>query len=174
VDAADASMLFTALLVFFVAAMRPIGGWLSDRHDPLAMLSWLFGGAVIFTAIMMMELSLTIQIISIYAMAMISGAASATVIKLIPTYFKEVGAVSGLAKAAGAACGFTMTMVMALSKNLSGGYVMGFTVWAGMNVLAFYLAYTRTGFPREDMQKSSDAAEAALPMGSAPALQASD
>lgn len=147
VDPTEASMLFTASLVVFVAFMRPIGGWLSDRLEPLKMLAWLFGGAAIFTVVLLMEFSLTAQIWSIYAMALISGAASATVIKLIPTYFTQVGAVSGLAKAAGAACGFTMTMVMAFSKNMTHGYTLGFAVWAAMNLLAFYLAYSRKGFP---------------------------
>lgn len=148
VDTNTASMVFTSLLVLFVAFMRPVGGWLSDRRDPLKMLSWMFGGAVACTLILMLEISMTVQVYAIYAMAMISGAASATVVKLIPTYFKQVGAVSGLAKAAGAACGFTMTVTMAMSKKLTGDYTLGFTVWAAMNVLAFYLAFSRRGFPK--------------------------
>ncbi|MBP9713322.1 MAG: NarK/NasA family nitrate transporter [Sterolibacterium sp.] len=161
VDPTEASMLFTASLVVFVAFMRPVGGWLSDRLEPLKMLTWLFGGAAIFTIVLLMEVSLTVQIWSIYAMALISGAASATVIKLIPTYFTQVGAVSGLAKAAGAACGFTMTMVMAFSKNMTQGYTLGFAVWAAMNVLAFYLAYRRTGFPEQEPRLSIETAAAA-------------
>lgn len=152
VDAKSASMIFTSLLVLFVAIMRPVGGWFSDRRDPLKMLSLLFSGAAVCTAILMMEISLSIQLIAIYTMGMISGASSATVVKLIPTYFKQVGAVSGLAKAAGAACGFSMTVIMALSKNTTGSYTVGFAVWAAMNVLAFYLAQSRMGFPSQDTQ----------------------
>jgi MFS transporter, NNP family, nitrate/nitrite transporter len=58
----------------------------------------------------------------------------------------HVGAVSGLAKAAGAACGFTMTVTMAASKDLLGGYAFGFAVWALMNVAAFYIVLSRVGF----------------------------
>ncbi len=148
VDSNTASMVFTSLLVMFVAFMRPVGGWLSDRRDPLKMLSWMFGGSVVCTSILMLEVSLTFQIYAIYAMGMLSGASSATVVKLIPTYFKEVGAVSGLAKAAGAACGFIMTVTMAMSKKLTGDYTLGFAIWAAMNVLAFYFAFTRRGFPK--------------------------
>ena len=53
---------------------------------------------------------------------------------------------SGLAKAAGAACGFTMTVTLAASKNLLGGYTVGFAIWALMNVAAFYIAFSRVGF----------------------------
>lgn len=66
----------------------------------------------------------------------LSGAAAASVVKLIPTYFKHVGA----------ACGFTMTVTLAASKHLLGGYTAGFVVWALMNAAAFYVAYSRVGF----------------------------
>lgn len=68
------------------------------------------------------------------------------VIKLIPTYFKHVGAVSGLAKAAGAVCGFTMTVTLAASKHLLGGYTLGYTIWSLMNVAAFRIVFSRVGF----------------------------
>ncbi|MBP9914929.1 MAG: hypothetical protein KBF24_01825, partial [Thiobacillaceae bacterium] len=64
----------------------------------------------------------------------------------IPTYFRHVGAVSGLAKAAGAACGFAMTVILAASKHFLGGYALGYTVWALMNLAAFYIAFSRVGF----------------------------
>ena len=58
----------------------------------------------------------------------------------------HVGAVSGLAKAAGAACGFAMTMILAVSKELLGEYTLGFAIWALMNVAAFYIVFSRVGF----------------------------
>jgi MFS transporter, NNP family, nitrate/nitrite transporter len=80
--------------------------------------------------------------------------------KLIPLHFpRQVGAVSGLAKAAGAACGFTMTMTLAASKNLLGDYTLGFAIWALMNGAAFYIAYTRVGFSQA---KSSTASHSAI------------
>jgi NNP family nitrate/nitrite transporter-like MFS transporter len=150
VDATQASMVFTSVLVLFVAAMRPVGGWLSDRHDPLKLLSYMFLLAMLISSVLALEISLTAQIIAIYSLALISGASAATVVKLIPTYFTEVGAVSGLAKAAGAACGFTMTVIMALSKDIVGGYTLGFVVWAMMNAVSLHLVVTRKGFPVAD------------------------
>lgn len=147
VDATQASMVFTSALVLCVAIMRPIGGWLSDRYDPLKILSKLFGMSMLLSMMLVLEISLTVQIICIYALALISGAAAATVVKLIPTYFTQVGAVSGLAKAAGAACGFTMTVIMAFSKDVMGSYTLGFAVWTVMNGASLYLVLSRTGFP---------------------------
>jgi NNP family nitrate/nitrite transporter-like MFS transporter len=146
VDAVQASMLYTPLLVVCVAITRPLGGWLADRFDPLQMLGRLFGIMVVLAVLLTMQISLRVELFAIYGLALLSGTAAAAVVKLIPLYFRQVGAVSGLAKAAGAACGFTMTVTLAASKNLLGGYTVGFAIWALMNVAAFYIALSRVGF----------------------------
>ena len=146
VDAARASMVYTSLLVVCVAITRPLGGWLADRFDALTILGWLFGVMVILALIMTMQISLDVELFAIYGLALLAGAAAAAVIKLIPLYFRHVGAVSGLAKAAGAACGFSMTVTLATSKSLLGGYTFGFALWALMNVAAFYITLSRAGF----------------------------
>jgi len=146
VDATQASMVYTPLLVVCVAITRPLGGWLADRFDALSLLAWLFGSMVVLALLMAMQISLNAELFAIYGLALLAGAAAAAVVKLIPVYFRQVGAVSGLAKAAGAACGFTMTVTLAASKNLLGGYTFGFAIWALMNVAAFYITLTRVGF----------------------------
>lgn len=146
VDAAQASMLYTPLLVVCVAITRPLGGWLADRLDALSLLAWLFGIMVVLALVMTIQISMQIELFAIYGLSLLSGAAAAAVIKLIPLYFRHVGAVSGLAKAAGAACGFTMTVTLAAAKNLLGGYTFGFAIWALMNVAAFCIAVSRVGF----------------------------
>ena len=146
VDAIQASMVYTPPLVICVAIARPLGGWLSDRYDTFKILSWLFGIMVVLALLMAMQISLPAELFAMYGLALLSGAAAAAVIKLIPMYFVHVGAVSGLAKAAGAACGFTMTIILATSKELLGGYTLGFAIWALMNVAAFYIVLSRVGF----------------------------
>jgi NNP family nitrate/nitrite transporter-like MFS transporter len=146
VDGVQASMVYTPLLVACVAVTRPLGGWLADRFDALRILGWLFGFMVVLAVVMTMQISLHTELFAIYGLALLAGTAAAAVVKLIPLYFRQVGAVSGLAKAAGAACGFTMTVTLAASKNLLGGYTFGFAIWALMNAAAFYIALSRLGF----------------------------
>jgi MFS transporter, NNP family, nitrate/nitrite transporter len=146
VDPARASMLYTPLLVVCVAITRPLGGWLADHFDALRILGRLFGVMAVLAVVMAMQISLSVELFAIYGLALLAGAAAAAVIKLIPVYFRHVGAVSGLAKAAGAACGFAMTVTLAASKDLLGGYTFGFAIWALMNVAAFYIALSRVGF----------------------------
>lgn len=147
VDAIRASMVYAPPLVVCVAITRPVGGWLADRFDALKILGWMFGIMVVLAVVMVMQISLHVELFAIYGLALLSGAAAAAVIKLIPLYFpRHVGAVSGLAKAAGAACGFTMTMTLAASKELLGGYAFGFAIWALMNAAALYISLSRVGF----------------------------
>ena len=164
VDAAQASMVYTPLLVVCVAITRPLGGWLADRFDALRMLGGLFGIMTVLAVVMTVQISLRTELFAIYGLALLSGTAAAAVVKLIPLYFRHVGAVSGLAKAAGAACGFTMTITLAASKDLLGGYTFGFAIWALMNVAAFYIALSRVGFrsaqPAFEAVPSGDAADA--------------
>jgi NNP family nitrate/nitrite transporter-like MFS transporter len=146
VDAIRASMVYTPPLVICVAIARPVGGWLSDRYDTFKILSWMFGIMVVLALLMAMQISLPVELFAMYGLALVSGATAAAVIKLIPMYFVHVGAVSGLAKAAGAACGFTMTIILAASKELLGGYTLGFSIWALMNIAALYIVLSRVGF----------------------------
>jgi NNP family nitrate/nitrite transporter-like MFS transporter len=164
VDAVRASMVYTPLLVVCVAITRPLGGWLADHFDALRILGRLFGIMVVLALVMAMQISLNVELFAIYGLALLAGATAAAVIKLIPVYFQHVGAVSGLAKAAGAACGFTMTVTLAASKNLLGGYTFGFALWALMNFAAFYIAFSRVGFghakPYSEVIPSGDATDA--------------
>ncbi|GAB1714970.1 MAG: major facilitator superfamily MFS_1 [Nitrobacter sp.] len=161
VDATSASAFYTPLLVVCVAITRPLGGWLADRCEVLSILSWMFGMMSVLAVLMALQLSLSLELIAIYGLALLSGAAAAAVIKLIPIYFEHVGAVSGLAKAAGAACGFTMTAILAASNFLLGGYTLGFVVWALMNIAAFYVSFSRVGF--KDAKPVRDAVAEAVP-----------
>ena len=146
VDAARAAMVYTPPLVVCVAITRPLGGWLADRFDALQMLEGLFGIMIVLAVVMAMQISLPVELFAIYGLALLAGAAAAAVIKLIPLYFRHVGAVSGVAKAAGAACGFIMTVILAASNEFLGGYTFGFAIWALMNVAAFYIVLSRVGF----------------------------
>ncbi len=177
VDAARASMVYTPLLVVCVAITRPLGGWLADRFDVLTILSWMFGIMVVLALVMTMQISLHVELLAMYGLALLAGAAAAAVVKLISLYFRHVGTVSGLAKAAGAACGFTMTITLAASKDLLGGYTFGFAIWVLMNVGAFYITLSRVGFkhakpdteaiPSGDGTDGSRSVQTSLPPSSA-------
>ncbi|MCC6473112.1 MAG: MFS transporter [Burkholderiales bacterium] len=145
----EASMIYTSILVTGVALMRPVGGWLSDRHDPRRLLIALFVPKLLLALVLADEISFPIQMAAMIGFAMLSGAAAACVVKLIPTYFAEVGAVSGLAKAAGAACGFVMTTAMAVSQEVTGSYAEGFRLWVLVTLVGIVLLTLERPYRRE-------------------------
>lgn len=163
VSAARAAMVFTAALVVCVALMRPVGGWLADRHDPLRLMTAFFAASSGLAVVIVFETSLAVQLIAFSLLALASGAAASCVMKLIPMYFDEVGAVSGLAKSAGAACGFTMTSLMALSTDLFGSFVPAFAIWAGMNAAALWIVGTRQGMPLHGAARKTSAGATGSP-----------
>jgi len=153
VDPAQASMVYAASFVACVSIMRPIGGWFSDRLNPITMLTYLFFGSSLIAVVLFFEISFKIQITSMMCAALLAGAAAATVVKLIPTYYPQaVGTVSGLAKAAGAACGFTSTSIMAMSNYFTGSYKSGFFMWIVVSVTAFGFVL----FPRVFEQRKKE------------------
>ena len=152
IDPAQASMVYAAAIVMCVSTMRPVGGWFSDRLNPIRMLVYLCGAKSVMSILLVFEISFSIQIAGMLCLALLAGASAATVVKLIPTYFPQtVGTVSGLAKAAGAACGFTMSSIMALSNYFTGSYKPGFLVWAVVTIAAFCLVLN----PRHFQQKEA-------------------
>ena len=150
IDPVQASMVYTAGLVTCVACMRPVGGWLSDRNNPIRLLVYLFGITFIISIFLVFEISFPIQIAGMFCLALLSGISASTVVKLIPTYFPQtVGTVSGLAKAAGAACGFVGSSTMALSSNFTGSYKLGFLMWVVVIITAFALVVSPRHFQQQ-------------------------
>jgi NNP family nitrate/nitrite transporter-like MFS transporter len=76
----------------------------------------------------------------LYAIAIFYGTGASLVVKIIPLYFKEVGAVTGLAKTAGALTGAVMTIVMSTAKGATGEYSYGWLIWTGAIALSLILA----------------------------------
>jgi len=150
IDPGQASMVYAASLVVCVSIMRPVGGWFSDRLNPIRMLVYLCGAKSVMSILLVFEISFSIQIAGMLCLALLAGASAATVVKLIPTYFPQtVGTVSGLAKAAGAACGFTMSSIMALSYYFTGSYKAGFLVWVAVSIVAFALVVSPRHFQQQ-------------------------
>jgi nitrate/nitrite transporter NarK len=76
----------------------------------------------------------------LYVIAIFYGIGASLVVKIIPLYFKEVGAVTGLAKTAGALTGAVMTIVMSTVQGATGEYTYGWLIWTGAIALALVLA----------------------------------
>ncbi len=133
--------LRVAGFVMVATAMRPVGGWLSDR----------FGGAkvlmAVFAAAGVLALGLTVEhivpfTIGALGVAVAIGTGNGAVFKLVPQYFpRDVGTVTGLVGAMGGLGGFFPPIVLGYIKTYTGVYDLGFVLLSAFCFVCLGLNY---------------------------------
>jgi NNP family nitrate/nitrite transporter-like MFS transporter len=123
----------TAGFVILAVAMRPVGGWLSDRYHPVPVLTACFVAATGLASLAALELKLipwaTIAFLGLAAaLGAASGAVFALVARLAPP--EKVGSVTGVVGAAGGLGGFIPPLVMGSIYGQSGDYSLGYVLLA--------------------------------------------
>lgn len=130
----------TAGFVLLATAMRPIGGWLSDKVGGLTILFWIFP----FVTAMALLLTLHTMVpftIGALGMAAAIGLGNGAVFKLVPQYFPQsIGAVTGLVGAMGGLGGFFPPLVLGVIKQQTGSFVWGFVLLAIFALLCLLVA----------------------------------
>ena len=131
-DKSDAA-LRTAGFVVLAVAMRPIGGWLSDRLRPVPVLVAAFGVVAAFALVVAFQPPLLpVATTAFLGMAAALGAGTGAVFALVARMVaaERVGAVTGVVGAAGGLGGFFPPLVMGLVYGALGGYAVGFVLLA--------------------------------------------
>jgi MFS transporter, NNP family, nitrate/nitrite transporter len=131
-EGSDAA-LRTAGFVVLAVAMRPVGGWLCDRGDPIRVLAGAYGAVTLLAVLAAFELPLipvgTVAFLGLAAaLGTGTGAVFALVARLVDP--ERVGAVTGLVGAAGGLGGFFPPLVMGLVYGALGDYTVGFVLLA--------------------------------------------
>ncbi|MFF0204886.1 MFS transporter [Streptomyces sp. NPDC005017] len=141
-DAANRMAGFVLLAV----AMRPVGGWLSDRLGPAKVLSGSLSVVVAGALVQSFTPALApVGTIAFLSMAAALGAGSGATFALVAllTPADKVGSVTGVVGAAGGLGGFLPPLVMGSLYGTYGTYAAGLVLLA--MVAAAALAYTLTG-----------------------------
>lgn len=141
-DAANRMAGFVLLAV----AMRPVGGWLSDRLGPARVLAGTMAVVVAGALVQSFTPDLApVGTIAFLAMAAALGAGSGATFALVAllTPADQVGSVTGVVGAAGGLGGFLPPLVMGSLYGEYGTYAAGLALLA--IVAAAALAYTLTG-----------------------------
>lgn len=117
---------------FLAVVARPAGGSLSDRIGAERVLQVVFVGTTVLATIMAFTYKEIVPLtIACLALAVLLGAGSGAVFKLVPGWFPDrVGAVTGVVGAAGGLGGFFPPLVMGAVKSATGSYVLGFLLMA--------------------------------------------
>ena len=140
----------TAGFVILAVAMRPVGGWLSDRFHPVPVLTACFGAAAALAALAAAELDLmpwgTVAFLGLAAaLGAASGAVFALVARLAPP--EKVGSVTGVVGAAGGLGGFIPPLLMGSIYGRTGDYSLGYVLLAivALSVAVFTTTVVRRG-----------------------------
>jgi NNP family nitrate/nitrite transporter-like MFS transporter len=131
-DRGDAA-LRTAGFVVLAVVMRPIGGWLSDRLDPIGVLVSAYSAVALLAFLAAFKLPLTpVGTVAFLGMAAALGTATGAVFALVARLVapEHVGSVTGVVGAAGGLGGFFPPLVMGAVYGASGSYLIGFLLLA--------------------------------------------
>lgn len=125
--------LRTAGFVVLAVAMRPVGGWLSDRLHPVPVLIAAYTAVTVFALLASFELPLVpVGTLALLCMAAALGAGSgavfALVARLVPP--ERVGSVTGVVGAAGGLGGFFPPLVMGAIYGAADDYTWGYVLLA--------------------------------------------
>lgn len=125
--------LRTAGFVVLAVAMRPVGGWLSDRLRPVPVLVACYGTVTALALLAAAELSLVpFGTAAFLGMAAALGAGTGGVFALLARVVpvQQVGTVTGLVGAAGGLGGFFPPLVMGAIYGVAADYTWGFVLLA--------------------------------------------
>jgi NNP family nitrate/nitrite transporter-like MFS transporter len=140
---ADAA-LRTAGFVILAVAMRPIGGWLSDKLRPVPVLTVCFALTAVFASGAAAGLHLMPQgTVMFLGLAAVLGAASGAVFALVAELVEpsRVGAVTGIVGAAGGLGGFVPPLIMGAVYGASGHYAVGLGLLAAVGLATAVFAW---------------------------------
>ncbi len=114
--------------IVVATAMRPIGGWLSDKVGGRAVLTLVF--PLVFVAAICLAIGgMAPFTAGALGMAAAIGLGNGAVFKLVPEYFPAtVGSVTGLVGAAGGLGGFFPPLVLGFLKKWTGSFSLGFVL----------------------------------------------
>ena len=126
-----------ALCTFTGALLRPVGGAWADRAGGIRSLYRFYLTAALALAAAAFGHYLYFNIMMLLAASGALGMANGAVFQLLPQRFgKEIGVMTGLVGAGGGVGGFYLASSLGLSKGLTGSYLAGFCVFAGLCLLA--------------------------------------
>jgi NNP family nitrate/nitrite transporter-like MFS transporter len=128
----------TAACVFAGSMVRPLGGKLADRIGGIRTLSMMYALAAGALLVASLGLPSAGAAMLVFVLAMLAlGTGNGAVFQLVPQRFrKEIGVMTGLVGMAGGLGGFYLASSLGYSRQVSGSYQLGLTVFALLAIVA--------------------------------------
>lgn len=119
------------------ALLRPVGGGLADRFGGIRSLYTFYVMAALALVGAALAHSLYLNLATLVIASGALGMANGAVFQLLPQRFaRDIGVMTGLVGAAGGVGGFYLASSLGYSKGLTGSYMVGLLIFAGLCVIA--------------------------------------
>ena len=136
VDAGMRTAGFIAVATF----MRPVGGWLADKFQPLFLLMGVFAGLTAAAIILAFSPTIALYTVGSMLIAVTAGAGNGVIFKLVPFYFnKQAGIVNGIVSMMGGLGGFFPPLLLSVIHSMTGSYSIGFMAFSQVALVSLVL-----------------------------------
>ena len=134
----------TAAVVFGGSLVRPVGGAIADRIGGLQTLAAVYAVAAVAFALVGLSHGIDVALPALGIGMLLLGIGNGAVFQLVPQRFgADIGSATGLVGMAGGVGGFALAAGLGFSRQHTGGYGVGFLLFAGLAAVAFAVAASR-------------------------------
>src|SRR5690625_2752355 len=129
-DKVDAGMR-TAGFIVLATLIRPVGGWLADKFQPLFILMGVFAGLTFAAIILAFSPAIGLYTVGSLLIALTAGIGNGVIFKLVPFYFyKQAGIANGIVSMMGGLGGFFPPLLLSTIFSITSSYSIGFMAFS--------------------------------------------
>ena len=130
----------TAGFIIIATLVRPIGGWLADRFQPLLLLVGVFFGLTIAAIILAFSPAIGLYTVGSLLIAFSAGIGNGVIFKLVPFYFnKQAGIANGIVSMMGGLGGFFPPLLLSFIYSVTESYSIGFMAFSQFSLVSLVL-----------------------------------
>lgn len=138
-DKVDAGMR-TAGFIVLATLIRPVGGWLADKFQPLFILMGVFTGLTLAAIILAFSPAIGLYTVGSLLIALTAGIGNGVIFKLVPFYFnKQAGIANGIVSMMGGLGGFFPPLLLSVIFTITGSYSIGFMAFSQVALVSLVL-----------------------------------
>ena len=138
-DKVDAGMR-TAGFIVLSTLIRPVGGWLADKFQPLFILIGVFAGLTIAAIVLAFSPAIGLYTVGSLLIAAAAGIGNGVIFKLVPLYFnKQAGIANGIVSMMGGLGGFFPPLLLSAIFSITGSYSIGFMAFSQVALVSLVL-----------------------------------
>src|SRR5690625_1568857 len=138
-DKVDAGMR-TAGFIVVATLVRPVGGWLADRFQPLFILIGVFAGLTVAAIILAFSPAIGLYTVGSLLIALTAGIGNGVIFKLVPFYFnKQAGIANGIVFMMCVLGRYFPPLLLSTIFSITGSYSIGFMAFSQVALVSMVL-----------------------------------